>query len=58
MAGLRDFSSEEIDILVNLAYREKQHADRALMLAQHRVLEADRVLDRLQEEAINRRWEN
>lgn len=58
MAGLRDFSSEEIDILVNLAYREKQQADRALMLAQHRVLEADRVLDRLQEEAINRRWEN
>lgn len=56
MAGLSDLSREEIEILLDLARREKQQADRGLVLARSRAADADRVVQRLQAEADRRVW--
>jgi hypothetical protein len=56
MAGLSDLSREEIESLLDLARREKQQADKGLVLARSRVVDADRVVERLEAEAERRTW--
>jgi hypothetical protein len=55
LAGLRDFSDAELDILLSIAVQEKASADAGLRKAQARAEDARRVLQRLMRETTARR---